>query len=72
MNRAEHLAWAKQRALQYVDLGELADAMSSILSDLAKGEPGWFNIELVAHLGMGELMLGAGASQIRHFIEGIS
>lgn len=36
MNRAEHLAWCKQRALEYVDLGELADALVSMTSDLQK------------------------------------
>jgi len=36
MNRAEHLAWAKGRALEYADKGETANAMSSPTSDLNK------------------------------------
>ena len=72
MKRAEHLAWAKKRALEYVDRGELPNALSSILSDLKKGETGWFNVDMVAHLGMDELILGASAVQMRHFIEGIN
>lgn len=38
MNRAEHLAWAKERALEYVERGELIQAVSSMLSDLKKYE----------------------------------
>lgn len=34
--RAEHLAWCKQRALEYADRGELTNAISSMTSDLAK------------------------------------
>lgn len=36
MTRAEHLAWAKQRALEYVDRGELGYAIASMFSDLGK------------------------------------
>lgn len=36
MTRAEHMAWAKQRALEYVDRGCLDLAISSMLSDLGK------------------------------------
>lgn len=38
MTRAEHMAWCKQRALEYVDRGELRDAIASMLSDLGKHE----------------------------------
>ncbi len=34
--RDEHLAWAKERALAYVEAGELANAFASMLSDLGK------------------------------------
>lgn len=34
--REEHLAWAKQRALEYVDAGELVNAVTSMGSDLDK------------------------------------
>ena len=30
----EHIAWAKQRALEYVDRGDLTNALSSLTSDL--------------------------------------
>ena len=34
--RAEHLEWCKARALQYVDAGDLDQAMASMGSDLNK------------------------------------
>jgi hypothetical protein len=33
---AEHLAWAKARALEYMDLGELEMAVSSMTNDMTK------------------------------------
>lgn len=36
MTRDEHLAWAKQRALEYVDAGDLVNAVASMGSDLDK------------------------------------
>jgi hypothetical protein len=36
MTREEHLAWCKQRALEYVDRGELLNAVTSMLNDLGK------------------------------------
>lgn len=36
MTRAEHMAWCKQRALQYVDAGDLGQALDSLTSDLRK------------------------------------
>lgn len=36
MNRAEHLAWCKARAIELVDAGELAGAVASMTSDMEK------------------------------------
>ena len=36
MTLAEHLIWARERALYYVDIGDLASAFSSIVNDLYK------------------------------------
>lgn len=36
MTRAEHLAWCKQRALEYADRGDITNAIASMLSDLRK------------------------------------
>lgn len=34
--RAEHLAWCKQRAMEYVNVGDYAQAVASMLRDLGK------------------------------------
>jgi hypothetical protein len=36
MTRDEHLAWAKKRALEYLDVGDLMNAFTSMGSDLSK------------------------------------
>ena len=36
MNREEHMQWCKRRAIEYVDAGDLDQALSSMLSDLGK------------------------------------
>lgn len=36
MNRAEHLAWAKTRALEFLDRGEVAQTSATLMSDLSK------------------------------------
>jgi hypothetical protein len=38
MSREEHLAWCKERALEYVEIGELQNALASMGSDLDKHE----------------------------------
>jgi hypothetical protein len=71
-SRAEHLAWCKQRALQYVDAGDLHNAFASMASDLNKHE------ETRGHSGaqLGMMMLMAGQLErpddMRRFIEGFN
>lgn len=36
MTRAEHLEWCKQRALEYVDIGDMDQAYASMVSNLGK------------------------------------
>ncbi len=38
MTRSEHLQWAKDRALEYVEIGDNVQAITSMLSDLGKHE----------------------------------
>jgi hypothetical protein len=73
--RAEHLAWCKKRALQYVDAGDLVQAYTSMASDLGK-HPATANHPGIM-LGMGLLMLPdhgrLGTPQgMREFIEGFN
>jgi hypothetical protein len=45
MTRGEHLEWAKKRALEYLDSGDVRQGFTSMLSDLTKHE------ELKDHIG---------------------
>ena len=71
-SRGEHLAWCKQRALEYADRGDIEQAFSSMASDLGK------HAETANHIGihLGAMMLFAGhiktAADIRKFIEGFN
>lgn len=72
MTRDEHLAWAKQRALEYADQGDAQQAMVSIASDLNK-HPETENHSGI-ELGMMLLMTGnlSGPQEVREFIEGFN
>ena len=72
MTRSEHLQWCKDRAMEYVDRGDVTNAYSSMCSDLDK------HVETKNHpaisLGMG-LMVGGMLStveEMRKFIEGFN
>ena len=72
MNREQHLNWCKQRALEYVDSGDLAQAWTSMASDLGKHE------ETAGHsaIELGSMMMFGGhlnnAPKMRKFIEGFN
>lgn len=70
MNAAEHFEWARDRAREYVSLGDGPSAIGSFISDLSKHE-GTRNIidDTLAMLAMGEVLLG-GAEGAKRFIEG--
>jgi sulfite exporter TauE/SafE len=70
--RAEHLAWCKQRALAYVDAGDLTNAFASMGSDLNK------HPETQGHAGieLGMMLIVSGhlstQAEMRKFIEGFN
>ena len=70
--RTEHMAWCKQRALEYVDRGDIKNAFASMVSDLKK-HPETENHSGI-HLGIGLLMSGSLSTteQMRKFIEGFN
>ena len=71
MTRAEHLQWTKDRALHYVEAGDLSNAYTSLFSDLRK-HPELEN-HLAIQLGMMELIGGnLTAHQARQFIKGVN
>jgi hypothetical protein len=71
MTRAEHIQWCKTRALEYVDSGDLAAALASLLSDLSKHDEtcGHGAMELCVALSAGGLL--GSQDEVRKFIEGV-
>lgn len=70
--RADHLAWCKERALTYVELGDLSQAYASMASDLGKHPKteGHVAIQLGMMMLMGGLL--STPDQMRRFIEGFN
>jgi hypothetical protein len=72
MDRAEHLAWAKQRAIEYAERGDTTKALASLVSDLHK------HPELADHAGISLMasMMFAGLlsdpAEVKAFIEGFN
>ncbi len=74
MTRQEHLQWCKDRALAYVDAGDLTSALSSMLSDMGKHPETEKSLAATAPLGM-MLQIGGHLSrpeQMRDFINGFN
>jgi hypothetical protein len=72
MTRAEHLAWCKERALEYVDAGDLPNAVASMTSDLGKHpetQRDRRHYEFLLGVGMIDAMMGD-APAVRRWIEG--
>lgn len=67
--RDEHLAWCKRRALEYVDRGNLRDAVSSMISDMRKHPDTAASMEGMAIIGLMEAA-GGSAFRVRYWIEG--
>jgi hypothetical protein len=73
MTRSEHLQWCKDRALKYVESGDLNEAVTSMLSDLSKHpETSAASGGILAQLGMFELMINPTRQSITRYIEGFN
>ena len=72
MTRQQHLEWCKQRALEYVDVGDVNQAWTSMVSDLGKHEETKNHSAL--ELGMMLLMAGhlSTTDKMRKFILGFN
>lgn len=70
ISQGEHLTWCKERALEYVDAGDLQSAFTSMTSDLSK-HPETRN-HAGSQLGMMLLMAGhlSTPEEMRAHIEG--
>lgn len=72
MNRDEHLAWCKQRALEYLNEGDTKGALASMLSDIRKHP----DTENHAAAQLGAMLMFGGhletVEQVRSFITGFN
>ncbi len=65
-SRTEHLKWCKERALEYLEEGDLNRAVASMASDLLKHPD--VNFE-PSRIGRGMLEINAGSEAVRRWIE---
>jgi hypothetical protein len=72
--RAGHLAWCKQRAIEYADQGDAASAIASLASDLSKDPRTASSADIVRGLMMPLLLTGEfdRPGKLREFIEGFN
>lgn len=68
-DRAEHLAWCKKRALEYLDHGDVKGALTSMNSDLSKHEDLKQSALALAPLGL-SIAMNNDVAAARAFIEG--
>jgi len=72
ITREEHLQWCKDRALEILDTGDVAQAYASFASDMSKHP----ETEDHSAIGLGVMMLIGGYNQtpdeMRRFIEGFN
>lgn len=72
--RKEHLDWCKQRALAFVDQGDLRQAFDSFTSDICKHPETTATREIIVSLGIPLLRMGelGTADKMRKYIEGFN
>lgn len=68
LTRAEHLQWCKDRALEYLNQGDLLNAVTSMTSDMSK-HPETKISQFLSVLGMLEV-LDKNADGVRRWILG--
>lgn len=72
MTREEHLAWCKQRAHEYLDRGDLPNAVTSMMSDMSKHEETKMFVEgVLGQLGLFAAMSG-NPQEVRRYIDGFN
>ncbi len=70
MDRNEHLQWCKDRALEYLDNGDITNAFTSFASDMGK-HPNTDIGAALMQLGMMYLLSG-NRQDMRRWIEGFN
>ena len=68
------MKWCKERAMEYVNMGDNSQALASMASDLGKHQETASSSSMASTLGIGLLMSGqlATIAQGRKFIEGFN
>jgi hypothetical protein len=74
VDRAEHMAWCKQRALDELERGSKAGALASMISDLGKHPETESSVKMGGMLMTMQLLDGQldTPEQLRKFIEGFN
>jgi hypothetical protein len=71
VNREEHLEWCKKHAFEYLDIGDIANALASFGSDMSKHDE--TKDHPVIELGMTLLRMGKlTISEARKLIGGVN
>ena len=69
--RAEHVSWCKARALEYLDRGDIRNAISSMISDMGKHPDTKESMKGMAMMGL-EAAMHNDAISARRWIEGFN
>ncbi len=70
MTRDEHLAWCKKRVLEYLNEGDVANAVTSMMSDLEKHpDTALKKGSILTMLGMQAIMSGDNDAARRFIVE---
>ena len=72
MTRSEHMAWCKQRALEYVEVDDPSQAVASMLSDLGKHEETAKVTRMGFALTMIDMDIHTDTAKARKWIEGFN
>lgn len=71
MSREEHLAWCKARAHEYIETGDVQQAVTSMMSDLQKHDDTKTIAPEVLALGFSAILSGD-REQVRRYIDGFT
>lgn len=71
MTRQEHLDWCKKRALEYLDRGDVVNAVTSMMSDMQKHPETKFGSGVLNALGL-RAAASYNVDTARRYIEGFN
>lgn len=71
MTREQHMTWCKKRALEYLDRGDVQNAVASMMSDLQKHPETEVRDPALSMLGILAAQSGS-VSEARRYIEGFN